>query len=77
VTGKYSALPLSDQPIASRPKRRKVMEIMITNLNRIREAESRYLSQIPDNLSSAEAYYAAEEAVELMDEAIDLLASVY
>lgn len=63
--------------VATRALRKKWVGDMIWNLNRIMRAEECYMDNMPDNLKNSEAYDAAEECVEILDSAIDLLHSAY
>jgi hypothetical protein len=53
------------------------MKCLIRQLEMIREAEERYIGNIPDNLQGSKHYENAEESVSLIDEALSLLASAY
>jgi len=61
----------------SRPKRRRLVESIIRNLETIKEYEDAYLARIPVNLQSAQAYEDAELAIDYLDQAIDLLKDTY
>ena len=59
--------------IKSRGGRRKALKDIIIQLEEIRSAENAYKEKIPENLQSGEAYESAEETVELIEQAIELL----
>ena len=70
-----SALDALD--LSSRKKRRYAVALVEALLLRIRVEEDAYMSRIPSNLQSAEAYDNADYSISMLDEAIDVIASVY
>ncbi|MDR1604493.1 MAG: hypothetical protein LBS10_06845 [Gracilibacteraceae bacterium] len=66
-----------DQNLASRSKRRKATMEIISRLVMIRDAESGYLSRIPENLHGSERYEAADACVQAIDDAIELLTDAF
>jgi hypothetical protein len=77
----YSALPRTApaimDDISTRGKRRKLVQSMAQRLVKVRDAEERYLSNIPENLQGSSPYDAAEQSISIMDEVIELLDEVY
>ncbi len=63
--------------ISTRPKRRRAVSLIITQLSRIRQAESDYLERIPQNMTGGDAYAAADESVDLLTDAIVYLMDAY
>jgi hypothetical protein len=63
--------------IATRRQRRAVMKRLITQLEMIKAAEERYRDNIPENLKGSSVYDRADESVSVMEEAAELLSSVY
>ena len=60
--------------VSTRGKRRKAMALVIELLEKIRNAEERYMERIPLNLRSGDAYFAADYSVDaIIDAIIDLL----
>ena len=64
-------------PFSTKHKRRKLVDAMVGQLELIRDAQEASMDNIPENLRGADAYEAAQESIELMDQAIDLLSTVY
>ena len=56
-----------------RNHRRKAVKIIIGQLTNIQENEEAYKNNIPENLQSSSRYAAAEQAIEAMETAIELL----
>jgi len=77
MTGKYCTIPLCERDVSSRFRRRKILAILCTALQDIRDAEYQYMERIPQNLESSEAYGNAESAVEQLDEVLELIRDVY
>jgi hypothetical protein len=46
-------------------------------LSEIRDAEQSCLKNVPENLQNSESYEAGEQAVDVLDEILDLLDDVY
>jgi hypothetical protein len=63
--------------VATRSLRKKRIDEIIRNLERIMKAEECFVENMPDNLQNSDACYAAEECTEILDSAIDLLQSAY
>ncbi|MDR2570142.1 MAG: hypothetical protein LBD23_07565 [Oscillospiraceae bacterium] len=53
--------------------RRKEIAKYIIQLEKIRDAENDYKNKIPENLQSGAAYESAEQTVDLLEQAIDIL----
>lgn len=63
--------------ISTRPKRRRAVSLIISQLSRIRNAESEYMERIPVNLQNGDAYAAADDSVDLLTDAIIYLMDAY
>lgn len=63
--------------LSSRRQRRAAMRIIMHQLERVRENEERYRDNIPENLQGGSPFELADQSVSIIDEALDLLASVY
>jgi hypothetical protein len=63
--------------LSSRGKRRKVITLVIELFERIRAAEGMFIERIPLNLHNSDAYDTAEQSIDLLDEAIDVVSSIY
>jgi len=63
--------------LSSRGKRRKMIALVIDLLKRIRTAEQTLIEKMPLNLHGSDAYDTAEYAIDIIDEAIDVISSVY
>jgi hypothetical protein len=74
---KKYALPLSDEFIDTRKKRRLMVDRIIVAIDKIRFAESIYMSKIPKNLQGGDAYDAALASMDLLEEAILALNDAY
>ena len=61
----------------SRRKRRGAIKSALACLSAIRDAEQNCLDRVPDNFQGSESFEIGENAVDAIDEAIDLLAGVY
>ena len=72
---KRARVPQED--ISTRRKRRKLVCDTIRRMERIRDAEICYMESIPENLRGASMYESTEESISVMDEAIELLESIY
>ena len=66
-----------EKKIENRGGRRNEVKAIIQKLEEIRDAEDNYKQNIPVNLTGGPAYEAAEQAVDLMDQAIDLLRDAF
>lgn len=69
--------PSQTDNFTTRPNRRIATERLIRQLELIKEAEERYMDNIPGNLQGSVVYEKAESTVSALDEAIELLASAY
>jgi hypothetical protein len=72
---KKPRLPTGD--ISTRRKRRKKIGAIISQIERIKEAEMRYHDNFPENLRTSAPFKSAEESIFAMGEIIELLGSVY
>ena len=61
----------------TRRMRREAVKDIVKQLIKIREAEQKYLDNVPDNLHSSECFEIGENAVDIFDEIIGLFADVY
>jgi len=61
----------------SRRKRREEVKRALACLAAVRSAEQRSLDNVPDNFQNSDSFESGENAVDTLDEIIDLLASVY
>ena len=68
--------PIVDD-MSTRRNRRKQVSKMVSQMERIRDAEMRYYDNFPDNLRTSAPYEATEESISAMGEAIDLLLAIY
>ena len=69
--------PLTGLDYGTRRVRRDVVKAIIVCLTAVRDAEQRYLDNVPDNLQSSESFEIGEYAVNAFDEAIDILTVAY
>lgn len=63
--------------LSSRRQRRAAMQAILRQLERIKVNEEVYRDNIPANLQGGNAFEQAEQSISDLDEALDLLASVY
>jgi len=63
--------------VTTRRNRRKQINTIIKQMERIRDAETRYYDNFPENLRMSAPYEATEEAISIIDEVIDSLGSIY
>jgi hypothetical protein len=61
----------------SRGGRRKEVALIISRLEKICNDEEAYQSKIPENLQSGPAYEAAEQSLDSIEQAIELLREAY
>jgi hypothetical protein len=61
----------------TRGRRRKATMIVISELMMIKDAEEAYMNNIPENLRSGPAGEAAEQTVQILEEAISLLEDAF
>jgi hypothetical protein len=73
---KQLTVPKKD-PVATRPLRRKALRSVIDFLQQIQDAEEGYMNRIPENLQGGKGHDEAEDAVNLLGEAIQILESIY
>ena len=79
----YGAVAKERKPVtvaadlSTRKKRRKSIDEMISNIERIRDAESSSHDNVPENLRGTESYEATTESLSVMDEVLDLLGTIY
>lgn len=62
---------------STRGRRRKALVSVIAQLENICDAETQYWRSIPTNLQNGDAYEAAEQAANAMEEALGLLHNAY
>ena len=67
----------TEKKIENRGGRRKEVNAIIQKLEEIRDTEDDYKQNIPVNLTGGPAYEAAEQAVDLIDQAIGLLRDAF
>jgi len=63
--------------ISTRQKRRRAISNIIKMISRIHNAEFEYMERIPENLQGGDAYSAAEESLDMLNDAIDALSDAY
>jgi len=63
--------------ISTRPKRRRATAIIHAALNKIYSEEDAYMNRIPGNLQESDAYYAADDSLSYLLEAINALEEAY
>lgn len=63
--------------IATRPQRRKALQAILVLLCELRDAESGYNENIPENLRGGERYEHSIQSVEILEEAIGLLEEAF
>jgi hypothetical protein len=62
---------------STKRKRRAAIQSIVMQLQQIKDAEERYRDNIPDNLQASVVYETAEQCVSLLDEAAELIDSIY
>jgi len=67
----------SEDDVSTRGKRRKLVRSYAKRIERVRDAEENYMSNIPANLQGSVRYEAAEQSVSVMDSVIELLGEIY
>jgi len=72
-----SATVAKSAGLDTRRQRRAAVNRLTNELTKIIVAEERYRDNIPPNLQGSSLYESADEAVSLMEEAAELLASAY
>ena len=63
--------------LSSRGNRRKAVGLVVGLFERIRAAEQSLIARMPLNLQGSDAYDIAEYFIDALDEAIDVISSVY
>lgn len=71
-TGPYSVADYSTRRI-----RRDTVKSILACLTVIRDAERKSLDNVPDNFQISDSFVSGEDAIDMLDEIIDLLAEVY
>jgi hypothetical protein len=69
------SFPILD--VSTRAKRRKALNIVLLELERIRAAEDHYLSHMPLNLHDSKTYCSADYTVDLLTDAIITLGDAF
>jgi len=64
-------------PYSTKRKRRRLVEAMIQQMERIRDAQEQARDNIPESLRDADAYEAAGESIDAMDEALEAMGRIY
>ncbi|HBR01055.1 MAG TPA: hypothetical protein DD738_00400 [Ruminiclostridium sp.] len=77
VTRNKCILPLTLGSLSTRAKRRKALNTVLKELNKIRDAEEAYLERIPNNLTGSAAYNAADECVDILTDVIVSLMDIF
>jgi hypothetical protein len=62
---------------STKRQRRAAMHSLIKEIEHIRDAEEQYRDNIPENLQGSVVFDTADECVSLLEEAIELLSSIY
>jgi hypothetical protein len=63
--------------VDTRGQRRKAVTNIAARLEKIIDAESQYMDRIPENLSGSSVHEMAEQTIECLEEALDLLNEAY
>jgi len=63
--------------VSTRQQRRKALSALIEQLEKIMDAESQYMENIPENLRNSVRYDAASQSTQVLQAAIDGLNEVY
>jgi len=69
--------PVPSGDMSTRRKRRSGVVDIISRMEIIRDAESRSHDNVPESLRGTDAYGDTEEIISMLDEAIDLLGTIY
>lgn len=67
----------SSQDFSTRRKRRVILASTICILEQISLAETAYRDNMPENLQASDAYDTTDDYISSLEEAIDVLRSVY
>ena len=70
---KKAATPKKAPDYSTKRQRRTAIKKIVGQLEQIRDSEESYRDNIPENLAGSSVYDAADEAVSLLDEAIEKL----
>ena len=77
----YTATPITPKKqgkgYSERRNRRIAAKAIIGQLTALRDAEEQYKTNMPENLMNSSRYESAEQTVELLDEAIELLGEAF
>jgi hypothetical protein len=65
------------EDLSSRRRRRKAVSEMALQMGRVLDAETRSHDNVPENLRGASAYEDDEERISVIEEAVELLSSIY
>jgi hypothetical protein len=68
---------MSASPLGTRRQRRRELVKLIERLELLLENERRYTDNIPENLQGSSVFETAAQSVETLEEAVDILNSVY
>ena len=63
--------------VVTRQQRRKALDELVQKLEAIKEAESQYMENIPENLRNSIRYEAAAQSMQALQDAVDSLNEVY
>jgi hypothetical protein len=72
--------PVNKKPefrFTTRPQRRKSLYLLISHIEELLDAETEYKDNIPENLQNSCRYEAADQAVAALEEALDILNTVF
>ena len=61
----------------SRAKRKRAVNLVISLLTRVKQAEDDNLSHFPENFQNSDAFYNAEGSLDYLIDAIDVLSYTY
>jgi hypothetical protein len=75
-TAEKRSPPPSDE-VATRKQRRKWISRIIDRMERIRDAETRYYDNFPENLRTSAACESSEDSIGVIEDAIELLTGIY
>ena len=72
-----TAGPQAIMDYGTRRMRRTTIKSVLSCLTAIRDAEQRYLDNVPENFQNSESFDVGECAVDAIDEAISILDGIY
>jgi hypothetical protein len=75
VNAPNAELPVD--PYGTRQKRRKAVAGLIRECEAIIDAEQQYIDRMPENLESSPMHEAAEQTVDILSEAVELLSNAF